>query len=228
MKYITGFLFIFFFTACQSDTDVRQNNDIKLFADLYVRYLQNEQQMKAEASFKKGLNLKNAEKVDFDGEIKLNNRLLSPVKIKDAIFRYQLSQEQAFKERYNFALTEDNGDEANHSIKISPIAKFSLTEGAASKANGFELKWDGANLTKAERLLVMITDKNSKAHSISVNGPSENQSISITGADLEPLDTGNGYIYLVKKQENETIEQNTIISSLAEFYTDRILIEIVK
>lgn len=228
MKYIAGIIFILLFGACQSDKPTSENNEIKLFTDLYVRYLKNEQQMKAEASFKRGLSIKKAEKVDFEGEIKLNDNLLTPIKIKDAIFRYQLSKDQAFKSQYNFTFLQDNGIETAHSIKMLPIEKFNLTEGVASKEHGFQLNWDGADLTAQERLLVMITDKNSKAHSISVRGPSQSQSVTIKGADLEPLDIGNGYIYLVRKQESAANQQNMAFSALSEFYTDRILIDITE
>ena len=228
MKYFFGFLLLLSFTACQQDSTASNANDIKLFANYYVRYLQNEQQLKADASFRKGLEKEKATKIDLAGEVRLANKPLVPVRLNNTIFRYQLEETMDFRSSYDFVLEHDSGEATKHTIALSPIGKFSLENGLASKTDGFQLNWDGAKLEKNERILLMITDKNSKAHSVTINGPSANQMSKIKGADLTGLAAGNGYIYLVKKRMQEEIQGTTVINSLAEYYTDRILVEIVE
>ncbi len=228
MRYLLVCFLFFSMISCQQDSAKSSNNDVKLFADFYVRYLQNEQQLKAEAIFKRGLDKEKANKIELEGDVKFDGQLLNPIKLNNSIFRYQLESKRAFKENTIFKIEHDKGTTTEHSIGMSPIGKFSLENGSASKKNGFLLAWDGANLTDKERLLVLVTDKNNKAHSISINGPSKNQQARIKGVDLQPLATGAGYIYLVKKTSNTVTKDDMIISSLAEYYTDRILIEILE
>lgn len=226
MRYLFGILILCTLAACQNEQAAA--NEVKLFANYYVRYLQNEQQLKAEASFKKGLEKENAKKIDLAGEIRLLNTPLIPININGSILRYQLEQKTKLKPNYEFVLEHDSGELSKHKIEISPIREFSLENGVASQSKGFQLNWEGANLSENDRLLIMITDQNDKAHSITINGPTSGQSAAIQGTDLLGLATGNGYIYLVKKSNQEEIQNKTVINSLAEYYTDRILVEIVE
>ncbi len=220
MRIFLFFTILVALFACSNEQ--KSKSEELLFAEYYLRYLESEGEMKAEATFAKGKDKKSARKTDLEGTITINGMGLDPIKIDGKTLRYQQVLKAKFKDNYTFQFIDDLDQKTDHAIRLAPINKFTIKSNTVSKIQGFTLEWVGSPLEKNEQLLVMITDKNGKAHSVTFNGATTTSSVQIPSSELTPLSEGEGYIYLVKKQAGNSNSDKMHILSEMEYYSDKL------
>jgi len=201
----------------------------KLYVDYYLRYLQSEKQLKVEASFREGIHIDSAKNIEPEGSVFLENIQLLPYRISSDNLRYQKEFNRVFEDEYNFKFVDDKEQSIiNHPIQISSIDNFSIEENTGSKSTGFNITWEGDTLQENEELLVLLTDSKNKASSYIMEGPSSKKSCTFPTTRMDGLNTGKGFLYLVKKQKSFVEKEEMSIKTLAEFYSDKVDINITE
>lgn len=221
MKNWISLLLLLGVFACAEDATSNKQNE-NLYVDYYIRYLQAEKQLKAEAKFSAGKTYETALPTELDGNVLFQERTLNPIRVQSKTLRYQREFKRKYENKVSFSIKKDNNTEINHEIKFEPINDFSLNNGVINTQKDNTITWQGAKLKKGERLLALITDSKNKASSFEVKGPSMETAINIPAQKLQALAKGKGFVYLVKKQQNLEEKANASIHSQVEFYTDKI------
>ncbi|MEM8906852.1 MAG: hypothetical protein AAGD05_03315 [Bacteroidota bacterium] len=195
----------------------------KLFAHYEIRYLQQERHLRALAAFQTGDSL--ATQTKSFPTVRLGRQMMEKRNLNRNGFRYQYDQYQAYEQSWNFRCIDEYNREYSYAIDLSPIDSFQI-DGVIPKSGKFKLTWAGTPLQANENLILLFTDAQQRAASQQIKGPSEGASLMIESEGLDQLQAGKGQLYLVKKQWRENESAEMVTSSLAEFYTRSIDIEI--
>ena len=86
----------------------------------------------------------------------------------------------------------------------------------------------GSQLEQGESLVLLFSDQDNQASSITINGPSTSIEHFIPGKNLINLNLGKGQLYLVKKRQKSSIKDNFISVSAIEYYTPAIPVEVIE
>lgn len=220
-------LFCFLFVSCQSDSKSTQIEDKKTtFANFYLRYLQAEKKVKAEAFFRKGESAKVGSAVEYKNGVRFDG---GAMQMKSVVGRklYKSERLTDFNSTYTFEVDPGNANGYSHALKINPISNYSLENGV-SKSKGIQLKWEGSPLSQAEQLVLLFTDSQNRAFNINIDGPTEHSAASIPKERLEKMKYGNGSLYLVRKFNSISKTEGKQINAASEFYTNAINIKVVE
>ncbi len=225
------FLFVFALVFCACSNEQKPAPTIpqtNAYSNFYVRYLQDDQELKAEATFKIGDSLKTAtiqaiQKVSFEDH---------PMDLKDLGkngIRYRSKKSgQAFKGNYTFNATINEQQHFDYPISIDPIESFSIKEKKLSRSKGATIAWEGTALKKGELLVVFFINPDKKPASLTINGPSNASEIFLAAKNLSQLKVGTGKLRLIRKVLNKFEEEPQNIASVIEFYTTPIEINIIE
>jgi len=226
MRHIILLFFAISLFACSNDTTNSTNTDIKQYADYYVRYLAGENQLKAEAVFKKGTDSSKAISVQPEGSIFLNQQKLKSFFLSKKNIRFQYEGDKILGDDYIFRFVKDDNTTIDYDAGLKDIKSFSIS-GIASKSKGITISWEGSPLSDREEIVVLITDEKNKAATQTFQS-SPNNAVTISADKLNKLSTGKGFVYLVRKNFGKEKIQDLNIKSAAEYYTDKIDLEIIE
>jgi hypothetical protein len=143
-------------------------------------------------------------------------------------FRYILNRKGAYSANLDFGYKNDDGIPINYDLSMSEIGEFSIKEGTIQKKTGATVVWKGEALDDSQSFVFMFTDKNNKASSISIKGPTNLSETFLPPDAVAKIATGEVQLYLVKKQIRRTQEDNQSIVSVVEYYTSPIEIEVME
>jgi hypothetical protein len=200
--------------ACQQD---KPGKGPWIFGYLYVRYLQDGQQIKAEASFFKGDSSHNAAPLSILGGVSFQGSGMESRNIQDKIIRYQYQNAGAYPGSFTFQAQDDNGKPHKFSIEMPPLDSFSLPD-TIYRDKGFALAISPASGPQPESLAILLTDQAGQASLVEIPAPISS-SISISPGQINRLAPGPYQVYLVKKQHTFLEEGRFKVNCDAEFYT---------
>ncbi len=212
------------FHGCQNNSSETTKAD-KLFSNFHLRYLQADQTYRVEADFEKGDSLHKAMSTAMplvfwgDSEMPLRN-------LPNRSNRYQVASQGAFKKQHSFRFEDEVGQMHNHDFELSAIESFAI-DGIVSQQKGLTLSWQGPPLQASEDLRLLFSDRNSKAASIEIKGPSEGSRIKVSGDFLKDVVTGPGFLFLVRTQMGDSKRGNIHTHHELSFYTQAITVEIL-
>jgi len=223
------FLFVGILFTCKSESKPVPPKVTKhLFAKYYVRYLQTEKELKAEASFKEGDTLETARSIVLDQVLFDHNPMDVQNLGKNYGVRYGFRKKGPHSQSYEFRYSSQQIDEEVHEVSMSTITDFLIKEGPISKTNGMTLVWQGEPLNKQQEMVLLFTDEQRKAFPIQIQGPSERAEVVISPKQIEGLSLGNGRLMLVKKQFEQLKTKRFTKVSEMEFYSNQLDIEVVE
>ena len=226
--YILGFAqFIFSFSACQSNDKPNRATAKPLYINYEVRYLEPEKELRALAFFKEGDSLEVAVPKEFSNT-SFQGSAMDKQDLGEKGFRYILNRKGPFSANLDFSYKNNEGIAVNYDLTMSEVGEFLVREGDINKNKGVTIAWKGEALDPSQSLVLMFTDKNNKATSTTVKGPTKLSEFSVPSRDLAALTLGEGQLYLVKKQVRKTQEDNQSILSVVEYYTTPINIKVVE
>jgi hypothetical protein len=229
MKYIYVFVLfqaIFLFGGCQTNEKTNQIKAKPLFVTYEVRYLEQEKELRALAFFKEGDSLEVAVQKEFSN-ITFQSNLMEKQNLGERGTRFILNKKGPFSANLDFSYKNDEGIPINYDLTMPAISEIAIKEGNVDKNKGATVVWKGEALDPSQSLIFMFSDKNNKAQSTTVKGPTELAEVFIPSKDLKGLTLGNGQLYLVKKQIQKTQEDNQTILSVVEYYTSPVDINVV-
>ena len=229
MKSIYVFVFtliILVLGACQINEKANHIKVKPLFINYEVRYLEQEKELRALAFFKEGDSLEVAVSKEFSN-ITFQSSGMKKQNLGERGIRYILNRKGPFSDNLDFSYNNNDGVPINYELSMPTVGDFLIKEGNIYKNKGATIVWNGELLDPSQSLVFMFTDKDNKASSTSVKGPTKLSEVFIPSKDLARLTLGDGQLYLVKKQIRKTIVENQTILSVVEYYTSPIDIKVV-
>lgn len=223
MKYINLICFasaILFLNACQTETTENENH---LFITYEVRYLEQENELRAYAYFKEGDTLETAQPIEISNPTFQGNAMEKQDLGAKGI-RYIFTKKGPYSDNLEFSYKKDK----NYKINMSEVGMLSVKEGVVNKNIGATIVWDGDLVTSSQSFILMFTNEDNSAASISIQGPSEISEVAISPGSLTQLVPGDGQFYIVKKQVQKSEDQNQTITAVVEYYADPIKIQVVE
>ena len=230
MKYIYFFCLvqvIVLLSACQTNETTKQENAKPLFITYEVRYLEQENELRAIAYFKAGDSLEVVVPVEVSNPTFQGNAM-EKQDLGEKGIRYIFNKKGPFNPTMEFGYTNNGGESANYKLYMSEVGKLSVKEGEINKNIGATILWDGDLVTSSQTLIFMFTSNDNKATSISIKGPSEISEVAIFSESITQLVPGECQLYVVKKQVEKTEDQNQTITSAVEYYSSSIKIQVIE
>lgn len=215
------------FESCQNSTPQKPKPKEKLFIDFFVRYLTDESQLKAQASFSEGISPDDSKPKRIEGGVAFQGSGMIEQNMHSKVIRYELVRPGAYTGSFPFNFKDEEGQQREYLLKMSPIEDFFI-KGEISISKGMTLVVNGGLIKANEQLVLLFSDEKSRAYSITLSGPAKTIEFTLTPDQTAALRPGKGQLYLVKRQDN--IEENNEISlvSSIEYYTSAIDIEVVE
>lgn len=220
MRYtviLCALLLSLFLFGCQkgggSGTDKEQ-----YFANLYVRFLQEERSVKGTASFFKGTSRQTAQSIENESGVIFFGTPMKRKKI-DLLTTYlsQINNVAYDSQDLIFYFNDQQGRLHSFQFDMLPIRNWELI-GRASKQHGLKVRFSGGAIRESQELVLLFSDKNQKAHSIIIQGPLENELI-LTPEQIQDWPMGEGSMYLIKKASYEKLSAPWIIEGQIEYYS---------
>lgn len=205
--------------SCQSDTSKTQSNQPTTFANFYVRYMENENRIKATANFDQGKNRETATPIKIENGVFFHNANMNERKIQNYGIRYKYELNGDFSENFKFRFTEPNKGKMNYEVKINPIQKISFPDGI-SKSKGMSVNWEGLPLAENESLAFLIQGNKGRTIQFVLKGKTETSSIKVPRSEISNLGLGLAKIEVVRMQSLTTEEPNFIVECNTEFYAN--------
>ncbi len=205
--------------SCTNEQNATTTNSQQTFTNFYVRYLEDDQELKAEAIFKIGDSLQTAtaqaiQSVSFEN---------TPMDLKDLGkngMRYRSKKQgQSFKDKYLFNAQLDAKTSIDYPLSINAVNSFSIKEKQISRSKGVTISWDGAPLVKGELLVVFFVNPDKKPVSFTINGPTNKSEVFLEAKNLNRLKAGEGTLRLIRKVLNRLDEDPLNVESVIEYYT---------
>ncbi len=222
-NYLTFLAFFGLLSACQEEKPVT------IAADLYVRYEQDAKKLKAEALFFEADSLSKGKNVIFQNGVTLNGTKMLTVTLPGGMVRYELEMSDGtLAPKYAFEFQDKAGREHSLPLKIHPFEKIGLTETTCQNLPCLNVSFEGPEIEKDEKLVVMFTDTASTSQSLEIKGPIVKNQIPVAPAQLNRLKPGPATAYLVRSKTSSEKKDGILAKKLAEFYSITTSVEIKK
>ncbi|HMQ47542.1 MAG TPA: hypothetical protein PKA00_09285 [Saprospiraceae bacterium] len=215
-----------FIQSCQSESKAKEQH---LFIEYFVRYLETERELKANATFLKGDTLQTAKPKTFLGGIQFQGNDMVLKNVSNDVARYTLIQNGVnFYQPLTFNYLDDDGAAQDFSIAMGKPGPFQFYKNRIVKKEGIQMLIENGDLTEDESLVVFFTDKDYKAAILNLRGPHQGNEYYFTPNQVTGLTPGLNEVYLVKKKHLvQKSEKQTVVADI-EFYTNPGKVEILE
>jgi len=229
-SFPTGLILaLFLLSACQDAPAPEDKEPAELlFADLYVRYIAPQQQYTASAAFRQGDSLKTARSIPLPQPVQFESEEMSARTLPQGVTRYRLDRKSPYRNGNTFAFTPPGRQPRTYQLRLPAVDSFEIIGGSASLSDGMELYLHGQPLKDGERLVLLFSDAQNKAESITLPGPQFEDTIKLHPLRLRKLSPGPHTLYLVRKVSRDTQLSDLRLRTAAEYYSDSQPFEVVK
>lgn len=188
------------------------------FVEVLVQFLNPEGEYKARLMFFEGDSLSTARPLKVEDGVRFQGQPMWE-KARDAsAFRYERILPGPYQARQIFEYTDRKGKEQQISLKMDPLADFSL-ESPLRKSTGSTLSLKNGSLEADESLLLLFTDEKGASFYVEKNGPAKESTLPLSVQELQAIPPGNYEVYLVKKQARSTTGKGHTVFSVIEYYS---------
>lgn len=205
------------FLACQTTTTTETESAEKLFINYYARYLQNDRLFRAEADFLIGDSIQVAQPTTMP-IVRFQGGTMPLKELPERAARYKTERSGNFQSKIQFKYENEQGVEQVNDFQLDPVESF-LFKDDISQSKGFTIVWKGSPLQQGEKLLLLFGDKNNKAASTEILGPTQRSESTLEGAFLKDLQTGPGVLLLVRSKEGKITEEKQVINYELSYYS---------
>jgi len=206
--------------GCQTDPKPKQAEPI-IFSSYYVRYMEPERELKAEATFRQGDSQQNAQAKQFNS-VTFNNKEMVFKELSANNKRYIFNASMDFSsDDLQFGFINDAGQKESQPFSFSPITKLSV-QGTINKSKGAAISWEGGPLTAEESVVCLFDNAANKSTSLIIKGPSNGSQINIPPEKMNGLTPGTAELYLVRKKRIRKESGKRISFAQMEYYTKTI------
>ncbi len=211
-------LYLSVFSCKKNDKVVAEGESF--FADLFVRYLEEEGQLKATATFFKGDSLPAARSWQASSDVLFDGRPMKERNIQGSLVRYILElNSRPDKNSFQLGLRDESAPPLELAVSLDPIQAFSI-QGAASRSEGIHIDVQNGQLNEHQSLVFLFSDAENKAHSVTVPGPHQGNLYFLSPQRIADWPEGKGQLYLVKKSNLKQKAGEWEVLLQTEYYTD--------
>lgn len=188
-----------------------------LKANLYIRYLADDNSVKAEAVFLESSSDTAVRPKDFDNVV-FQGRPMDARDLGDRGIRFSAEISEAYAGDYFFEFGDKGAEKRTVKISMPALDAFDF-EGKVSKSAGAKLNLAGAVFSNTESLVLLFSDKNNQTGAVEIPNLSGMKNLQILPQALISLHPGENDVYLVKKQNRQFSENGVAVNATIEFYT---------
>ena len=222
MRNFSFYLFLFFgiILGCQS---AEKENSTPFFGNLYVRYLEDGQEIKAEVTLFTGDSMAVANAYEPEGGLQFLGSAMQARNFNEQLTRYQFENRIPAPATYRFKFTNPEGKEVRIETPVYKIDFFSLTD-PLSRSSGGSLSLTPEELVENQQILILLSNEEGLARTIEITGPANISDISFPKQQLKALSPGKWEYYIVKKSYSRPQEGLQLLTG---YYTKTQTLEIV-
>ncbi len=216
----TGLLLLSFLCLCTGCTPESGNSSSPvLYADVFVRYLFPDQAYKVQVSFTEGDSLANATPTAIDGAVTFQGKTLELNQLSEQLIRYEWDGQGGYEPDMMVELNPSGKRSAEVPVSMPAISGITISE-TIQRGQPFRLSVSPAALSEDEMLVLLFSDTNNQAASLTIEGPRDLQNLQIPSFDLQKLSPGLGRVYGVRKKDQQIQINGMDVRWSVEFYTD--------
>jgi hypothetical protein len=222
MKYIIFTVsFLLFFVGCKSSEPTKP----KQWLDCYVRYLTQENQIRAEATLKQGIDEKTASPTEIMGGIQYNNSRMSLIAKQGLTYKFE--REGAKEAKRNFEFKSLEGKTILFDLPISEVVDFSFEKNKVTLKKPNILHWTGTPMEPGEKFVLIWENAEFGTVSMQVSGTSSKNSIDFPAAEMDKLKAGKWMLYMVRTKATNEVVDGVTVRGVGEIYsqTKEILVQ---
>jgi hypothetical protein len=208
---------LWLFPACSPDSEHSGAPD--LYADVFVRYLFPDQAYKVQVSFMEGDSLANAEPVTMEGAVSFQDQNLELNQLSEQLIRYEWDGQRAYEPEMVVRFNPPGKRAVDVPFGMTALTGITISE-TILRGQPFRLSVTPAALAEDEILVLLFSDLNNQAASLTIEGPRNLQALQVPSFDLQKLAPGPGRVYGVRKKDRDTLINGMDVRWSVEFYTD--------
>jgi hypothetical protein len=206
------------FSACQNTEPAKPRS-----LDCYVRFLEPESQIRAEATLKEGdtapLTLKIPEGIRYQG------KEMKSLSSQGASYRWDDSGE--FAPKHVFSWKDEKGEVRQFEMQLSPLKNFGFEPKPLSRQQTAIMRWEGEPLSKGETIVFMWENAaTGKTLPMEIYNNTGVPAIEFPAAKVAELDPGIWTYYLVRKKLTKADVNGVAASGIIEYYTKSDTVEV--
>ena len=229
MKYfvLSCSVILIFLSACttkNSGKNPATPQSETVYGNLYVRFIEDQKVVKAEASLARGISPEKAIPLEIEGGVSFQSSGMTKRSIRDKIIRYETTIPSDYFHPFQFGV-KLNGEQHKLELDMTPLGDFFLPEKEQTEDNMVVVAQEGS-LSMGEQMVFMVSDAENKAASIIVEGPHPDIKFFLNKQQLSSLKKGEGKMYIVKKQLSSIKRVPFDVVTELEYYTKAIDVEI--
>jgi hypothetical protein len=214
MKYIIFTAsFLLFFVGCKSSEPTKP----KQWLDCYVRYLTQENQLRAEATLKQGIDEKSAQAIEITSGIKYNDAKMSLIAKQG--MTYKLEREGAKEAKRNFEFKSLDGKTVLFDLPISEVIDFGFDKYIVTLKKPNTLTWTGTPMEVGEKFVLIWENEEYGTISMQVSGTSSVNSIDFPAAEIDKLKVGKWKLYIVRTKTSQSVLNGVTVRGIGEVYS---------
>jgi len=219
-KLPSGLIFFFCLWLCPGCVPESGNPGApELYADVFVRYLFPDQAYKVQVSFMEGDSLANAEPTTMEGAVTFQGRDLDLKQLSDQLIRYEWEGQEAYESEMLVHFVAPGKRAVDVPLTMPAISGITISE-TILRGQPFRLSVAPGSLAEDEILVLLFSDLNNQAASLTIEGPKNLQDLQVPSFDLQKLAPGTGRVYGVRKKDQDTQINGMDVRWSVEFYTD--------
>ncbi len=212
MKHIFFLVLSALAFSCSQTAEKLQNRSL----ECYVRYLEPEQQIHAEATLREGDTLPQA--IQAPEGIRYQGKAMSLSTAQRVIYRLEDSGD--FDSKHLFSWKDERGVARQFEMQFSPIQRFGFGSKTLAREKPATFRWEGAPLTKGETLVFLWENAAlNKTVPMELISNSAAPAIEFPAAKIAELDPGTWTYYLVRKKLTKADANGVAASGIVEYYT---------
>ncbi len=231
-KHLKNTIFLFTalsvmtFWACK--TQQKEAAVSNTFIGYYLRYTEDNQTLRADATFKRGDSLNNSKAVAMPGNVSLNGQPLTKLTTEKGDF-YTI---EGLKEHpdSNFTFTYNDpylAKLASHKVFFPKATHFRFENNVLSMKTGGVLQWEGSPLRNREEVMVQLLDSKGTNREIRIVGPTTAANFVIPASQLDNLAAGDVSVNLMRMAIIPLLETpHTKGSVTTEYYAKELKIKL--
>lgn len=192
--------------------------------DLFVRYLQPEQEYKAEAILLEGDSLPLAKSVRFPEGIRFLDKTLTEVQVTENLLRYSAEFGGTYQAQAKFSFRDKHGTAQSIPLSMEALGAIELKIPTTLEGQVELNLASGGVLKQGESLVLVLTDRSGQASTVTIEGPSTSGSYSFPFISFGNPERGNGEVYLVKKQVRNEQKGKLMVHLVEELYSESLVV----
>lgn len=222
--YYLALVYLFTLHSCRlsetRDALPKQN------VDLFVRYLQPEQEYKAEAILLEGDSLPLAKSVRFPDGVRFLDKELTEAQVTENLLRYAVEFAGVYQAQAKFSFRDKHGIAQSIPLAMEALGEVDLKIPGTLEGQ-VELKLTrGGTLKQGESLVLVLTDRNGQASTVTIEGPSTSGNYSFPFISFGNPVRGDAELYLVKKQVRDEQKGKLQVHLTAELYSESLMVRV--